>query len=118
MAAFLPLPNITTLINPWIKQENAFKAVKKTCRKIGSGRTPAFPAQEEIVNDYILLQRRRNYVVTYNAIKSKMSSLTPSSFKSSNGWLYSFLKRFKLSLRVCTTTVRRADNTHSEPIED
>jgi len=97
-----------SMLSRWIKQENAFKTAKKSVRKIGSGRTPTFPAQEEIVNEYILQQRSRNYIVSYNAIKSKMSSLTPSYFKASNGWLYSFLKRYKLSLRICTTTVKRA----------
>src|SRR5690349_1387508 len=63
-----------SMLSRWIKQENAFKTAKKSVRKIGSGRTPTFPAQKEIVNEYILQQRSRNYIISYNMIKSKFNS--------------------------------------------
>jgi transposase-like protein len=95
-----------SMIYRWIKMEENIKSSKKSTRKIGSGRTPSFPEAENDVNDYILNLRKESISVCYDMIKSKMSSLCPS-FKASNGWLYGFLKRYTLGLRICTTTVRK-----------
>ena len=109
-----------SMISRWIRRENVMQSSKKSTRKIGSGRTPSFPTHEKNVNDYILNLRNQAIPVCYDMIKSKMFSSTPSSFKASNGWLYGFLRRYKLSLRVCTTTVKKrsGDITATTSLED
>ena len=80
-----------SMISRWIKREDDLKVVKKSTRKIGSGRTPSFPAEEALVTDYILDRRCQNLTVSYDSIKTKMVSLTLlSGFKASISWLYGF----------------------------
>jgi len=97
-----------SMVSRWISREKVIAASKKSTRKIGSGRTVTFPNEETAVNDYILSKRSQNLIVSYDDIKSKMLSLTlGSSFKASTSWLYGFMKRYRFSLRICTTTVKK-----------
>ena len=97
-----------SMVSRWISREEKIVASKKSTRKIGS---VTFPTEEAIVNEYILDKRSKNLTVSYDAIKSKMLSLTcGSSFKASSSWLYGFMKRYNFSLRICTTIVKKSSS--------
>ena len=101
-----------SMISRWIKQRHDFLSLHKkelTKRRLGSpGRKVSFPAQEILLNQFIQRARGQGFPVSYRKIQTEMKAICPSQFKASYGWLYGFLNRHNLSLRIITSKLKKS----------
>jgi nicotinamidase-related amidase len=88
----------------WRNSADKLKAVGKSTRKMGSGRRPMHPIQEETIYADIMTQRDNGLPLSWSNVCLQMKELVGDSFKASYGWVTGFKKRFNLSLK--TPTIR------------
>jgi hypothetical protein len=110
------------------------KPFKLHRRKPGSGKIPMFSFEESYLYDQIVSDRAAYTPLSLHEIRRRMTSLVSKEvisreFRASYGWLRGFMKRYKLSLRACTTRVikpiaskssisklvSRQEDTHQRP---
>jgi len=104
-----------SMVYRWVQSRDKIEAQchkKKTCRRIGSGRTPHYEHLEVNLLHWILSQRSSFLSVSHEDIQKRMlqmvRSIEPNStFKASQGWLKGFLNRYKLSMRKPTNTITK-----------
>ena len=74
------------------------------------GRKPLFHLNgiEYQLFQWIISERSKGYIITLTDIQQKMRWLTVDyQFKASTGWLYGFIRRYQLSLRVPNSCIPR-----------
>jgi len=96
-----------TMIYRWIKDQDKLARVNNNVRKIGSGRRPAHPEQEEQVYGIIKRKRKEGFPLMWKDVNEIMLSLTrqDSKFKASWGWIVGFKRRFNLTLKCPTLRI-------------
>lgn len=78
---------------------------------MGGGRKPLLPNLEEELHRWVLEHRERKLPVSRNRIKQRALQLSAEhgglKFKASEGWLFRFMHRYRLSLRRVTTACQK-----------
>jgi transposase-like protein len=100
-------------LSRWVSQKSEYLSVKPFklhTSKLGIGRIPMFPFEESYLYDQIVSDRAAYIPLSQYNIRSRMISLVSGkasvkAFTAFYGWLRGFMKRYKLSLRACTTRV-------------
>lgn len=105
-----------SMISRWKKQYHTMldHSDKKRYRLGTPGRHVAHPKKENLLYHWITEERQQGYVVNLVDVRHKMLALISNSypdqhqsqFRASTGWLYGFLHRFELCLRIPTKHIK------------
>jgi hypothetical protein len=99
-----------SIVSRWVANKLTLQQAPSRARKLGSGPKPQFPVEERRLYERVCQKRQCGYAISCSQLQSKMRKLVHNTrFQASTGWLYGFLRRYKLSLRVCTTPIRKTD---------
>ena len=71
-----------SMVSRWRKAKTPLMSVSKTTRKIGSGRKPMFPVQEEVLREYEQGRRAQGAAVTQTSLKHRMMQLVLNNGES------------------------------------
>ena len=78
---------------------------------MGAGRKPTYPEIEMELHQYVIGHRAENLPISRRRIKQRALQLSNErglvEFKASEGWLYRFMNRYRLSLRRATTACQK-----------
>ena len=118
------------MVGRWIKQSDKWKNGNKRSKHIGSGRKAFYPKAEDKLYNWIIEQRKKGLAVNYTSVKLQMykilkepaiQALYPMGeheFQGTLSWIYSFMKRFDLSLRRKTKISQKLPEDTEAKIEE
>src|SRR4051812_5383600 len=97
-----------SMVSRWMHNEERFASTASKNRRVGAGRTSAYPAAEEELVKWINELRLVGIAVTAGTIKMQMITILTTTcantypgafnkFHASKSWFYQFLKRHNLS---------------------
>jgi hypothetical protein len=67
-----------------------------------------YPEEEKKILDEVIIRRQKGLAIKGNDLRSiARKYIEDPSFRCSNGWLRNFLKRHRLSYRVCTHAIQK-----------
>lgn len=113
----------SSMLSRWIMKRGELISIHKTCRnnkkryRAGApGRRPVHyvSGTEKQLHEWIQQQRSECSVISMSMVQDEMLKHTRDShpgFKASFGWLYGFMKRFHLSLRMPTGMLKGGRHT-------
>ena len=134
------------MVGRWVKASSGWtEVVNQNYKRVGLGRKPFYPEAEKKLYEWIIEQRKKGLAVTYAIVKVKMLEIlkkdnvksvitlataaataasptipTPTaadSFKTSDNWISSFLKRYKLAWRRRTRVSQKLPAQTEEALE-
>jgi len=94
-----------TMVGRWVKASSGWvNVINQNSKRIGSDRKPFFPEAEKKLYEWIIEQRKQGLAVTYAIVRVKMLEIleednAAEDFKTSDNWLSTFMKRYKLAWR-------------------
>lgn len=133
-----------SMVGRWVKASSGWIEVNQNSKRLGSGRKPFYPESEKRLYDWIISQRKQGLAVTYAIVKVKMlnilkednvasavaetaetavtvapttTAMAAESFKTSDKWISSFMKRNKLAWRRRTRVSQKLPAQTEELLE-
>ena len=118
------------MIGRWIKQSDEQEKENKKKKHVGSGRKAFYPKAEDKLYNWIIEQRKKGLAVNYTSVKLQMYKILKESaiqvlypmgeheFQGTLFWIYSFMKRFDLSLGRKTKISQKLPEDTEAKIEE